>query len=95
MSAFLRRRGPRVIRILVFADGLLALAISAVCLGIARGALDDLVALAGGATRMPLVRQTVARMFGRFPSLGPDPDEAVALGAAIQAGLKARDAADS
>lgn len=60
--------------------------------GVKSASLKEIV-LIGGATRMPLVRQTVARMFGRFPSLGPDPDEAVALGAAIQAGLKARDAA--
>jgi molecular chaperone HscC len=32
-------------------------------------------------------------MFGRFPGMGPNPDEAIALGAAVQAGLKARDAA--
>jgi molecular chaperone HscC len=32
-------------------------------------------------------------MFGRFPSAGPNPDEAIAIGAAVQAGLKARDAA--
>lgn len=51
------------------------------------------VVLVGGATRMPIVRQTVARLFGRFPSHGIDPDEAVALGAAVQAGLKARDQA--
>src|SRR5262245_38165597 len=51
------------------------------------------VLLVGGATRMPLVRSLVARMFGRFPDTRINPDEAVALGAAIQAGLKARDAA--
>jgi molecular chaperone HscC len=51
------------------------------------------IVLAGGATRMPLVRQTVTRMFGRFPSAGLNPDEVVALGAAVQAGLKMRDAA--
>jgi molecular chaperone HscC len=51
------------------------------------------VILVGGATRMPLVRRAVTRMFGRFPSSSVDPDEAVARGAAIQAGLKARDAA--
>lgn len=51
------------------------------------------IILIGGATRMPIVRRTVARMFGRFPNAGINPDEAVALGAAIQAGLKARDAA--
>lgn len=56
---------------------------------------DDLkeVILVGGATRMPLVRRAVTRMFGRFPSVKVNPDEAVALGAGIQAGLKARDAA--
>jgi molecular chaperone HscC len=41
---------------------------------------------------MPLVRKTVTRMFGRFPGNRINPDEAVALGAAVQAGLKARDA---
>ncbi|SDA36523.1 Hsp70 family protein [Sphingomonas sp. NFR15] len=55
-------------------------------------ALSDII-LIGGATRMPLVRRAVARMFGRFPNATVNPDEAVALGAAVQAGLKARDAA--
>jgi molecular chaperone HscC len=53
----------------------------------------DNVVLAGGATRMPVVRRLVARMFGRFPSCDINPDEVVALGAAVQAGLKMRDAA--
>jgi molecular chaperone HscC len=51
------------------------------------------IVLVGGATRMPVVRRAVAKMFGRFPAFSVNPDEAVALGAAIQAGLKARDAA--
>jgi molecular chaperone HscC len=51
------------------------------------------IVLVGGATRMPIVRRAVTRMFGRFPGVGANPDEAVAIGAAIQAGLKARDAA--
>jgi molecular chaperone HscC len=51
------------------------------------------IILVGGATRMPIVRRAVTRMFGRFPSAGPNPDEAIAIGAAIQAGLKARDGA--
>src|SRR6202041_3178617 len=57
--------------------------------------LDQLkeVVLVGGATRMPIVRRAVTRMFGRFPATDLNPDEAVALGAAVQAGLKARDAA--
>jgi molecular chaperone HscC len=54
--------------------------------------LDNIV-LAGGATRMPMVRRMAARMFGRFPSCEINPDEVVALGAAVQAGLKMRDAA--
>jgi len=58
-----------------------------------RAAELDTVVLAGGATRMPIVRKLVARMFGRFPSNLFDPDEAIALGAAVQAGLKMRDAA--
>jgi molecular chaperone HscC len=51
------------------------------------------IILVGGATRMPAVRRTVTRMFGRFPTGAINPDHAVALGAAVQAGLKARDAA--
>ena len=56
-------------------------------------ASDDLaeIVLVGGSTRMPLVRNAVTRMFGRFPSHAVNPDEAVARGAAVQAGLKARD----
>ncbi len=56
---------------------------------------DDLaeIVLVGGATRMPIVRRAVTRMFGRFPSNAVNPDEAVAIGAAIQAGLKSRDEA--
>lgn len=53
----------------------------------------DGVVLVGGATRMPLVRALAARLFGRFPLASVQPDETVALGAALQAGLKARDAA--
>ena len=51
------------------------------------------ILLVGGATRMPLVRHLVTRMFGRFPATRINPDEAVALGAAIQGGLKTRDSA--
>jgi len=51
------------------------------------------VVLAGGATRMPLVRQQATRMFGRFPESTLDPDHVVALGAAVQAGLRMKDAA--
>jgi molecular chaperone HscC len=54
--------------------------------------LDEVV-LVGGATRMPTIRRAVARMFSRFPAMNINPDEAIARGAAIQAGLKARDSA--
>jgi len=48
--------------------------------------LSDIV-LVGGATRMPVVKKALTRMFGRFPNATVHPDHAVALGAAIQAGL--------
>lgn len=47
----------------------------------------DAVILVGGATRMPLVRQFVAKLFGKEPNLTQHPDEAVAIGATIQAGI--------
>ncbi len=47
----------------------------------------DAVVLVGGATRMPLVRAFVAEIFGREPDTSQHPDEAVALGATIQAGI--------
>ncbi|BAU89871.1 heat shock protein 70 [Methylorubrum populi] len=53
----------------------------------------DGVILVGGATRMPVIRSLVARLFGRLPLVHVDPDTAVAQGAAVQAGLKARHAA--
>ena len=49
----------------------------------------DAVILVGGATRMPLVRALVAEIFGREPDTSQNPDEAVALGATIQAGVLA------
>jgi len=54
--------------------------------------LDEIV-LVGGATRMPLVARLVTRMFGRLPMRHINPDQAVALGAAVAAGMKARNAA--
>jgi molecular chaperone HscC len=55
-------------------------------------ALNEVV-LVGGATRMPMVRQMITRLFQRLPLRTIDPDQAIAQGAAVQAGLKARDAA--
>jgi molecular chaperone HscC len=54
--------------------------------------LNEIV-LAGGASRMPLVRKMVARLFGRLPAIHLNPDELVARGAAVQAGLTMGDAA--
>jgi len=51
----------------------------------------DQIVLAGGATRMPAVRKLVAKLFGRLPAMNLNPDEVVARGAAVMAGLKARD----
>ena len=53
----------------------------------------DEVLLVGGATRMPCVVRFAAQLFERMPDRRLPPDEAVALGAAIQAGLKERHAA--
>ncbi|KAL7991271.1 hypothetical protein Chor_015527 [Crotalus horridus] len=52
------------------------------------------VILVGGMTRMPKVQQTVQDMFGRSPSKAVNPDEAVAIGAAIQGGVLAGDVTD-
>ncbi|TQV71817.1 molecular chaperone HscC [Exilibacterium tricleocarpae] len=54
--------------------------------------LSDVI-LVGGATRMPLIRGAISRMFRRLPSCTINPDEVVARGAAIQAALKSRDQA--
>jgi molecular chaperone DnaK len=48
--------------------------------------LDEVI-LVGGMTRMPLVRKLVAEIFGREPNTSQNPDEAVAIGATIQAGI--------
>ena len=54
----------------------------------------DEVILVGGMTRMPAVEQKVKQIFGREPSKSVNPDEAVALGAAIQAGVLVGDVKD-
>jgi molecular chaperone HscC len=51
----------------------------------------DRVVLVGGATRSPVIRRFVERLFGQKPSLRIDPDVAVALGAALQCAMKERD----
>ena len=54
--------------------------------GIAAGGIDDVI-LVGGMSRMPAVQSKVQEIFAREPSRSVNPDEAVALGAAIQAGV--------
>jgi len=54
----------------------------------------DEVVLVGGSTRMPLVRQLVEELFGQTPHSELNPDEVVALGAAVQAGILAGDNKD-
>ncbi|HHQ44625.1 MAG TPA: molecular chaperone DnaK [Candidatus Altiarchaeales archaeon] len=54
----------------------------------------DEVILVGGQTRMPKVQETVKKLFGKDPHKGVNPDEVVAVGAAIQAGVLAGDVKD-
>ncbi len=54
----------------------------------------DEVVLVGGSTRIPLVRETVKKFFGKEPHKGVNPDEVVALGAAVQAGVLSGDVND-
>ncbi|MCB9567666.1 MAG: molecular chaperone DnaK [Myxococcales bacterium] len=55
-----------------------------------KASIDDVV-LVGGMTRMPLIQRRVAELFGREPCQGVNPDELVALGAAIQAAALAHE----
>lgn len=61
--------------------------------GIKTSAIDEVV-LVGGMTRMPKVRQIVKEFFGKEPHTGVNPDEVVAIGAAIQAGVLQGDVKD-
>ncbi len=54
--------------------------------GLAKEQIDDVI-LVGGMTRMPRVQEKVAEIFGRAPHKGVNPDEVVAVGAAIQGGV--------
>ncbi len=61
--------------------------------GVKASAIDEVV-LVGGMTRMPKVRQVVKEFFGKEPHTGVNPDEVVAMGAAIQAGVLQGDVKD-
>jgi molecular chaperone DnaK len=54
----------------------------------------DEVILVGGQTRMPMVQEAVKKLFGKEPRKDVNPDEAVAIGAAIQGGVLAGDVKD-
>jgi molecular chaperone DnaK len=61
----------------------------------AKKSLDiDEVILVGGSTRIPLVQETVRKFFGKEPHQGVNPDEVVAIGAAVQAGVLAGEVKD-
>jgi molecular chaperone DnaK len=55
--------------------------------------IDEIV-LVGGSTRVPLVQETVKKFFGKDPHKGVNPDEVVAIGAAVQAGVLSGDVKD-
>ncbi len=61
--------------------------------GVKTAQIDEVV-LVGGMTRMPKVRQVVKEFFGKEPHSGVNPDEVVAMGAAIQAGVLQGDVKD-
>ena len=61
--------------------------------GLSAGEIDEVV-LVGGMTRMPKVIETVKNFFGKEPNKGVNPDEVVAQGAAIQAGILQGDVKD-
>ncbi|MDO5036035.1 MAG: molecular chaperone DnaK [Porphyromonas sp.] len=61
--------------------------------GLKASEIDEVI-LVGGSTRIPAVQEKVAELFGKQPSKGVNPDEVVALGAAIQGGVLSGDVKD-
>ncbi len=61
--------------------------------GLAANEIDEVIVV-GGMTRMPAVQEKIKQLFGREPNRNVNPDEAVALGAAIQAGVLAGEVGD-
>ena len=58
--------------------------------GMSQGEIDEVI-LVGGSTRMPAVQELVKRMTGKQPNMSVNPDEVVAMGAAVQGGVLAGD----
>jgi molecular chaperone DnaK len=61
--------------------------------GLSTGDIDEII-LVGGSTRIPAVVEAVQKFFGKAPSKGVNPDEVVAIGAAIQGGVLSGDVKD-
>ncbi|MEB8329298.1 molecular chaperone DnaK [Flavobacteriaceae bacterium KMM 6897] len=61
--------------------------------GLAKSDIDEII-LVGGSTRIPAVQEAVEKFFGKKPSKGVNPDEVVAVGAAIQGGVLTGDVKD-
>jgi len=61
--------------------------------GLSKSDIDEVI-LVGGSTRIPAVQEAVEKFFGKAPSKGVNPDEVVALGAAIQGGVLTGDVKD-
>jgi len=61
--------------------------------GLSTGDIDEII-LVGGSTRIPAVQEAVEKFFGKSPSKGVNPDEVVAVGAAIQGGVLTGDVKD-
>ena len=61
--------------------------------GLKKGDIDEII-LVGGSTRIPAVVEAVEKFFGKAPSKGVNPDEVVAIGAAIQGGVLTGDVKD-
>ena len=61
--------------------------------GLSTSDIDDVI-LVGGSTRMPAIQSIVEKYFGKSPSKGVNPDEVVAVGAAIQGGVLSGDVKD-
>src|SRR5690606_35763764 len=61
--------------------------------GLSKSDIDEVI-LVGGSTRIPAVQEAVEKFFGKKPSKGVNPDEVVAVGAAIQGGVLTGDVKD-
>jgi len=61
--------------------------------GLSKNDIDEII-LVGGSTRIPRIQQAVEDFFGKKPSKGVNPDEVVAIGAAIQGGVLSGDVSD-